>query len=78
MINKLEVLNSIRSISGDDSLCYGTEIKNTGMDSMDVLEFIMALEDEFGINIPNAHTISTIGELADYTLQEIIKTEYNR
>lgn len=39
-----------------------------GADSLDAVEIIMALEDEFGIEIPDeeAQTFNNIGEIAQY------------
>lgn len=37
-------------------------------DSLDAVEIIMAIEDEFGIEIPDelAESLKTIGEIVDY------------
>ncbi len=39
-----------------------------GADSLDVVELVMALEEEFGIEIPDedAEKISTVGQAIDY------------
>ncbi len=42
--------------------------EDIGADSLDVVEFIMELEDEFDIQIPDsdAEKIKTVGEIIDY------------
>jgi len=43
-------------------------IEDLGADSLDIVELIMALEEEFDIEIPDseAEKISTVGDAADY------------
>ncbi len=43
-------------------------IDDLGADSLDTVELIMALEDEFDIEIPDedAETIGTVGSAVDY------------
>jgi acyl carrier protein len=43
-----------------------------GADSLDVVELVMALEEEFGIQIPDedAEKISTVGQAIDYIKQK--------
>lgn len=45
-----------------------TFIDDLGADSLDVVEMIMELEEEFGIQIPDedAEKITTVGEAIDY------------
>ena len=45
-------------------------VKDLGADSLDVLELIMKIEEEFGINIPDdkAKKILTVGQAADYVV----------
>jgi acyl carrier protein len=42
--------------------------EDLGADSLDVVEFVMALEDEFGIEIPDEEVgeIKTVGNAVDY------------
>ena len=49
--------------------------EDMGADSLDVVELVMELEEEFGINIPDdqAEKIKTIGEAVDYIDREIAK-----
>lgn len=45
-------------------------VEDLGADSLDITQFVMAVEDEFGIEIPNEdiekEKINTIGKLAKY------------
>src|SRR5262249_12628901 len=52
-------------------------IEDIGADSLDIVELIMELEEEFEINIPDdqAEKIKTVGEAIDYIEKEIAKKE---
>ncbi|MDR1440499.1 MAG: acyl carrier protein, partial [Clostridiales bacterium] len=43
-------------------------IEDLGADSLDIVELIMALEEEFGVEIPDndAEKIATVGDAVDY------------
>ncbi|TYQ13321.1 UNVERIFIED_CONTAM: acyl carrier protein [Acetivibrio alkalicellulosi] len=43
-------------------------IDDLGADSLDIVELIMALEEEFDLEIPDseAEKISTVGDIVDY------------
>lgn len=43
-------------------------IEDLGADSLDIVELIMAMEDEFGLEIPDevAERISTVGDAIKY------------
>ncbi|MCC6404221.1 MAG: acyl carrier protein [Fimbriimonadaceae bacterium] len=43
-------------------------MEDLGADSLDVVEIVMALEDEFGVEIPDTDVtnIKTVGDAADY------------
>ena len=45
-----------------------TFIEDIGADSLDIVEFVMELEEEFDIQIPDdqAEKIKTVGEAIDY------------
>ena len=47
-------------------------IEDIGADSLDIVELIMELEEEFEINIPDdqAEKIKTVGEAIDYIARE--------
>ena len=43
-----------------------------GADSLDTVELVMALEEEFGVSIPDedASSIATVGQAVDYVLSK--------
>lgn len=52
-----------------DSLSLETDIaKDLNADSLDVVEILMSIEDEFSVEIPDEEieNIKTIGDLVDY------------
>lgn len=48
--------------------------EDLGADSLDAVELIMALEEEFGIEIPDAHAeeLKTVGDVVSY-IQDLQK-----
>ncbi len=52
-------------------------IDDLGADSLDTVEVVMALEEEFGIEIPDedAEKITTVGEAVKYISNKISKKE---
>ena len=48
-------------------------IEDLGADSLDIVELIMGIEDEFGIEIPDedAEKLTSVGEAMKYTLEKI-------
>jgi len=56
-----------------DSVSRGTRfIEDIGADSLDIVELVMELEEEFEITIPDeqAEKIKTVGEAVDYIEKE--------
>lgn len=43
-------------------------VDDLGADSLDLVELVMALEEEFGVEIPDedAEQLTTVGEVVDY------------
>lgn len=56
------------SITSDTSLT-----DDLGADSLDVVDLIMSIEDEFGIEIPDevAEQVKTVGDLVDFVESKI-------
>src|ERR1700694_4835662 len=50
-------------------------IEDVGADSLDIVELVMELEEEFEITIPDdqAEKIKTVGEASDYIERELAK-----
>ena len=48
-------------------------VEDLGADSLDIVELIMGIEDEFGIEIPDedAEKLTSVGEAMKYTLEKI-------
>lgn len=75
----MEVLEKISQIVASQlnvdaaSITPDTRFEDLNADSLDVVEVIMALEDEFGIAIPDevAEQIKNIGAAADYIRENI-------
>lgn len=63
----IEVVNDTLSLSADVTLNEGTNLKELGADSFDLLELVTALEDEFSMTFEDdaVATIATVGEVVD-------------
>jgi acyl carrier protein len=63
------------SISEDQVTEQATFIEDLGADSLDTVELVMALEDEFGLDIPDeeAEKLTTVGKAIDYILGRVSK-----
>ena len=55
-------------VEEDDVTMESSFIDDVGADSLDIVELIMALEEEFDLEIPDseAEKISTVGDVVDY------------
>ncbi len=63
------------SISEDQVNEQASFIEDLGADSLDTVELVMALEDEFGLDIPDeeAEKLTTVGKAMDYILGRVSK-----
>jgi acyl carrier protein len=77
-----ELLKKVRAIVAD-KLSISEEqvtesasfIEDLGADSLDTVELVMALEDEFNLDIPDeeAEKLTTVGKALDYILTRVSK-----
>ncbi len=51
-----------------DAVTPETTIENLGVDSLDLVETIMTVEDEFGVTFDDSDVegLKTVGDIADY------------
>ncbi|MDD2481876.1 MAG: acyl carrier protein [Lutispora sp.] len=56
------------SIDSEDIAMESSFIEDLGADSLDIVELLMALEEEFDIEIPDeeAEKLVTVGDIVDY------------
>jgi acyl carrier protein len=74
-VNDLSTFEKVRDIvveqlgvEADDVAIESTFIDDLGADSLDIVELIMAFEEEFGIEIPDeaAEKIKTVQDVVSY------------
>lgn len=63
-----EVIVDQLSVEEDDVTPEASFFDDLGADSLDIVELVMALEDSFGISIPDedAESIKTVGDAVEY------------
>jgi len=56
------------AVEEDDVIEDASFVDDLGADSLDIVELVMALEEEFGISIPDedAESIKTVGDAIEY------------
>ena len=74
-MNKEQILETVKSILVEQLGIDAEEIKpdsnfidDLSADSLDIVELVMAMEQEFGVSIPDeeAENIKTVGDAVDY------------
>jgi acyl carrier protein len=63
-----EIIAKELEVSPDQLTADASFIDDLGADSLDTVELVMALEEEFGIDIPDedADKIKTVGDVMNY------------
>lgn len=63
-----EIIADKLSVEADEITMESSFIDDLGADSLDIVELIMALEDEFDMEIPDeqAEKISTVANVVEY------------
>ncbi|MBQ3646317.1 MAG: acyl carrier protein [Synergistaceae bacterium] len=74
VVAKLKAIVSDRLDVEEDQITEDKSfVEDLGADSLDIVELIMGLEDEFRIEIPDedAEKLTSVGEALKYTLDKI-------
>lgn len=74
LLEKIKTIVSDKlSINEDQVTEAASFIDDLGADSLDTVELVMALEDEFDLDIPDeeAEKLTTVGKAMDYVLEHI-------
>lgn len=74
IFEKIKNLLAEQLDADENDMTMDTDIaKDLGADSLDVVELLMAIEDEFDIEVPDEQieSIKTIGDLVEYIQSNI-------
>ena len=78
-MTRTEILDTMRSLAQEqvqEDLTFTEALglqEGLGVDSIAVMEYIISLEDNFGIEIPDEalDDVETVGQLADYIAKKV-------
>jgi len=79
-MTKEEILEKVKSVTaeklavGEDQVTSDAKfVEDLGADSLDQVELIMALEDEFDLKIPeaDAEKLTTVGAAVDFIITQL-------
>ena len=68
-----EIITERLDVEEDQIVPEATFVEDLGADSLDIVELIMGIEEEFDIEIPDedAEKMTSVGEAMNYTLGKI-------
>ena len=68
-----EIITERLNVEEDQIVPEATFVEDLGADSLDIVELIMGIEEEFDIEIPDedAEKLTSVGEALNYTLGKI-------
>jgi acyl carrier protein len=70
----IEIVKEVLSMQDGESIDINKELEDIDIDSLDTVEIIMSIEEEFNITISNddANTFKTINDIVNYIVNLII------
>ncbi|MCL2767286.1 MAG: acyl carrier protein [Synergistaceae bacterium] len=68
-----EIIMDRLDVEADQIVAEASFVEDLGADSLDIVELIMGIEEEFDIEIPDedAEKLTSVGEAMNYTLGKI-------
>jgi acyl carrier protein len=73
VFEKVKKVIAVQLGIGEEEVKEGTTFEDLGIDSLEIFEIIMALEDEFNIEIPNedVENIKDINDITKYIQSKV-------
>jgi len=68
-----KVMGMIAELKGeeDDTITSETALLDLNLDSLDIAELIMNIEDEYSINVDDRESIKTVGDVVNFIESKI-------